>query len=177
MVPRNEAAIWAARQHWASCSFLAAVQLVRFLCRNTKFLKEHLVHVPGVPSESFVFLEGDLTSWTDARKLAHCWRAAQIAASFLGTIQWGFYHREAALGSRSGKIATVSLLIRWPINRFNRFSDFWRLDRLDRFGKIIKSIFSKFWKREFQFFRICRISWDFWSFGKIFFLVYNPNFL
>jgi len=41
----------------------------------------------------------DLTSWTVARKLqlAQCWRAAQIASSFPGTKQWGFYHLEAAL--------------------------------------------------------------------------------
>jgi len=62
--------------------------------------------------ESFVFWEGDLTSWTVARKLqqAQCWRAAQIAASFPGTKQWGFYHREVALKSRSEKIATVDTL-------------------------------------------------------------------
>jgi len=29
--------------------------------RNTKFLKEHRVHVRGVPSDNFVFWEGDLT--------------------------------------------------------------------------------------------------------------------
>ena len=59
---------------------------------------------------NFVFQEGGLTSWTVARKLqqAQCWRAAQIAASFPGTIQRGFYNREPAHESRSGKIATNS---------------------------------------------------------------------
>jgi len=106
IIPGNESAIRAARQHWASCSFLATVQLVRSPSRNTKFLKEHLVHVRGVPPECFMFREGDLTSWTVARKLqlAQCWRAAQIAASLPGTIQWGFYHREGAREWSSGKI-------------------------------------------------------------------------
>ena len=83
IVPGNEAAIWAARQHWACCSFVALVQLVRSPSRNTK-----LSHgTPGTCTkcffESFVFWEGDLTSWTVARKLqqAQCWGAAQIAAS------------------------------------------------------------------------------------------------
>ena len=34
--------------------------------------------------------------------------AGQIAASFPSTIQWGFYHREGALESRSGRIATAT---------------------------------------------------------------------
>jgi len=57
---------------------------------------------------NFVFQEADLTSWTVTRKLqlAHCYRAGQIAASFPSTIQRGFYHREVAFESRSGKIAT-----------------------------------------------------------------------
>ena len=68
-------------------------------------------------------------------------------------------------------IYTLTLLIRWPINRSNRFSDFLRLDRLDRFGKIIKSIFSKFWKREFQFFSDFQNFFGFLKFrGKYFFL-------
>jgi len=45
---------------------------------------------------NFVFREGDLTSWSVARKLqqAQCWRATQIETSFPGIIQLGFYHRE-----------------------------------------------------------------------------------
>ena len=48
----------------------------------------------------------------------------------------------------------LSLLIRWPINRFNRFCDFLRFNRFNRFIEIIKSIFSKFWKlTNFRFFK------------------------
>jgi len=50
----NQAARWPARQQWASCSFLATVQLVRSPSRNMKLLKEHIVHVRGVPYESAV---------------------------------------------------------------------------------------------------------------------------
>ena len=35
----------------------------------------------------FVFRKGDLTSWAWKLQQAQCWRAAQIAASFPGTIQ------------------------------------------------------------------------------------------
>jgi len=52
---------------------------------------------------------GDLISWTVARKLqlAYCWRAGHLAASFPGTIQLGFYHREDELKKRRGKKAKV----------------------------------------------------------------------
>ena len=73
-------------------------------------------------------------------------------------------------------IYTLTLLIRWPINRSNRFSDFLRLDRLDQFGKIIKSIFSKFWKRKFQFFLDFQNFFGFLKFRDFVFFVYNPNF-
>ena len=43
---------WAAR-HWACCSFLATVQLVRSPPGTRNFLKEHLVNVPGVPWEIY----------------------------------------------------------------------------------------------------------------------------
>ena len=44
------------------------LSLIGNFSRNTKFLKEHLVPVRGVPPEIFMFREGDLTSWTVARK-------------------------------------------------------------------------------------------------------------
>jgi len=93
------------------------------------FLEEHLGHVRGVPPESFVFREGELTSYTVARKLqqAQCWRAAQIAASFPGTIQWGFYHREAALESRSGKIATQRY--QWVMSHLDEWCHIWMSHR------------------------------------------------
>ena len=40
--------------------------------------------------------------------LMKCWDVQHLAATFPGTIQWGFYHHVAALESRSGKIATGS---------------------------------------------------------------------
>jgi len=39
-------------------------------------------------------------------QLAAGWHDGTLAATFPGTIQWGFYHHVAALESRSGKIAT-----------------------------------------------------------------------
>jgi len=53
---------------------------------------------------------GGLTSWTVAWWLqsAAGWHDGTLTATFPGTIQWGFYHHEAALESRSGKIATYS---------------------------------------------------------------------
>jgi len=66
------------------------------------FLKEHMVHVPGVLWEISCSGRGTLPL-TVARKLqqAQCWRAAQCSFifEFPVTIQWGFYHCEAALES------------------------------------------------------------------------------
>jgi len=94
--------------HMCFVLLIVCLYVCVYECLFKTFLKEHLVHVRGVPPESFMFQGGDLTSWTVARKLqlAQCWRAAQIAASFPGTKQWGVYHREAALESRSEQIAT-----------------------------------------------------------------------
>jgi len=85
------------RSKWSSSIFI----LLRSKCNVAPFI--WLRFVMQCVIRNFVFREGDLTSWTNARKLqqAQCWRAAQIAASFPGTIQWGFYHCEAALESRS----------------------------------------------------------------------------
>jgi len=74
----NEAAIWAARQHWACCSFLATVQLVRSPSQNTKISEGTPGTCTRCSVRHFVFREGDLTNWTVARKLqqAPCWHAA-----------------------------------------------------------------------------------------------------
>jgi hypothetical protein len=57
-----------------------------------------------------MFQDGDLTSWTVARWLqeAACWHSAGFAATFPGTIQYGFHHHVAAAEFHSGKIATGS---------------------------------------------------------------------
>jgi len=70
-----------------------------------------MVHVPCVPSESFVFRKGtrpiEPLHGSCSRLNADVQLKLQL--QFPGTIQYGFYHREVALESRSGKIATVIL--------------------------------------------------------------------
>jgi len=80
----------------------------QFFSRNTKFARRTPRTCTRCSFRKFRVPGGDLTSWTVARQLqmAHCWRAGHLAASSPSTIQWGFYHREAALESHSGKIAT-----------------------------------------------------------------------
>jgi len=61
-----------------------------------------------------VFLEKSLVPGGGPDQLNSCKEAGagslltcrSDSASFPSTIQWGFYHHEAALESRSGKIAT-----------------------------------------------------------------------
>jgi len=59
---------------------------------------------------AIVFRSSVRGTWTVAWWLqsAAGWYDGKFAATFPGTIQWGFYHHVAALESRSGKIATAT---------------------------------------------------------------------
>ena len=77
--------------------------------RSRNFLKEHLVHVRGVPWEISCSKRG---AWPVEPLQGSCsWLIADVQASCSFISQYntmGVYHREAALESCSGKIATPS---------------------------------------------------------------------
>jgi len=86
---------------------------LRIYARNSLEVPNKFLHVRGVPRESFVVQEGDLTS----RTVAWCLHAGMppptFAATCPGTIQWGVYHHVTTPGSPCGKIATE----RWQIRQ------------------------------------------------------------
>jgi len=86
---------------------------LRIYARNSLEVPNKFLHVRGVPRESFVVQEGDLTSRTVAWWLHADMPPPTFAATCPGTIQWGVYHHVTTPGSPCGKIATE----RWQIRQ------------------------------------------------------------